>query len=83
MCRGIYLPEPIDRNQGVNLGSGNRRVAEQFLHYSHIGATFEKVSGKRVPQGVRRDFALQIGLRGGIRDDLPRALSTQATTALV
>jgi hypothetical protein len=37
----------------VNLGRRQINVPQQFLHCSQVGTTFEKMSGKRMPEGMR------------------------------
>ena len=46
-------PQPFGGDVGVELGGGQRRVAEQLLHRAQVGAALEQVGGRRVPQAVR------------------------------
>ena len=49
----VALPEPLDRNMGVDLGGGQAAVAQDFLHRAEVGAAVEQVRGGGVPEGVR------------------------------
>ena len=52
----MNLSEMVTGNVGINLGGRNINMAKHHLDGSQIGTTFEEVTGKRVPQTVRRDF---------------------------
>ena len=52
----MNLAEVVTGNVGINLGGRNINMAKHHLDGSQIGTTFEEVTGKRVPQTVRRDF---------------------------
>ena len=49
----VDLAEPVHGDQGVDLGGGDGRVAEQFLDHPDVGTAVEHVGGERVPQRVR------------------------------
>ena len=53
MGRRVDLAQPVHRDQGVDLGGGDRRVAEQFLDHPDVGPAVEHVRGEGVPQRVR------------------------------
>ncbi|ANH38959.1 Peptidase family M23 [Nocardioides dokdonensis FR1436] len=50
---GVCLPvggaEPVGGDMGVDLGGGQRGVAQQLLHGAQVGAALEQVGGSRVP----------------------------------
>src|SRR6185437_10168852 len=43
--RGVHLAQLVHSDQGVDLGGGHRRVAEQFLHHPHVSPAVEQVGG--------------------------------------
>jgi len=43
---GVHLAELVDGHQGVDLGGGHRRVAEQLLHHPDVGAAVQQVGGE-------------------------------------
>src|SRR6266568_740515 len=59
MCLGVGLVvdlhQPVDADVGIFLGGGERGVAEQLLNGAQVGAAFQHVGGKGMPQGMRRD----------------------------
>ena len=61
----VHCPQPRDRHVGVQLRRGQRRVAEQFLDDAQVGAAFEQVGGRAVPQPVRAD--VRCAVDGGDR----------------
>ena len=44
-----------DRDMGVELRGGQRRVTEQFLHDAQVRTALEQMGGRAVPQAVRSD----------------------------
>jgi hypothetical protein len=48
----IHLHQPSEVDMGIALGRGQRRVSQQLLDGSQIGAIFEQVGRKRVAQQV-------------------------------
>ena len=48
-------------NVSVNLGGRDVGVAEHSLNRAKISAIHEKISGKRVTEGVRRDVLSDAG----------------------
>ena len=79
----VDLAEPVHRDQGVDLGGGDRRVAEQFLDHPDVGASVEHVGGERVPQRVRRHAGHRVkpGPAGGGVQHPPGALPGEAAAA--
>ena len=70
MAAEYLVPESRRVDVQVNLGRGDRLVAEHQRYGAQIGAAFEQMRGKGMAQGVRRHvFANTTGL-GGIADDV-------------
>ena len=59
---------------GVDLGRGDRGVPEHFLHRPQIHLSLERVGGKRVAQGMRRDIE-QSDLFGVLSEHQPESLA--------
>ena len=57
------------RDVGVELRGRQRRVAEQLLDDAEIGATFEEVRRRAVPQAVRADVGGAVDGRHGLVHD--------------
>ena len=57
MKPGVNLAEPAQLDAGIDLGRGDRGVAEHFLDDAQIGAAGEEVGGEAVPERVRADVA--------------------------
>src|SRR5436190_1369021 len=55
----------------VNLRRRQVGVAEHHLNRAQVGAAFEQMRRKRVPQGVRAESAGQSGRRAVTLEDLP------------
>ena len=51
----VDLPEPAQLDAGVDLGRGDRGVAEHLLDDAEVGAAGEQVGGEAVPERVRAD----------------------------
>ena len=66
MCLIMDRAQPGDRDVGVELGGGQRGVAEQFLHDPQVGPALEQMGRCTVPQSVRAD----IGSAGDCTDGL-------------
>ena len=73
---GVHVAQGVSGDQGINLGGGDRGVAEQFLNDAYVGAPGQQMRGEGVPQGVRRDRHGQSGSFGGGSDDQPGVLPT-------
>jgi len=69
----VYLAQPIDGDEGVDLSGRHRRVTEQLLYDADVGAPVEQVGGEGVPEGVRGDVG-EPGPFGGGPKRRPRAL---------
>ena len=59
MSEIVDLFKALDGDVGVDLGGGERGVAEQFLHTAQIGAGVEQVGGKTVTQAMRRQLGVK------------------------
>ena len=44
--------EPLAGNVGIDLGGGEVGMPQHDLHTAQVGAVFQQVGGKGVPQGV-------------------------------
>ena len=66
--------EPLLGDMGVDLGGGRILMAEHFLDSPQIGATFQKVTGKRVAQAVGSHALLDAGLTGIPFQQFPKTL---------
>src|SRR5436190_943556 len=66
----IHLLEPLDARVGVDLGRGDRRVAEQVLHGAEIGARIEQMRSEGVAQRVDGETRVLVDLVEEPRDDL-------------
>src|SRR5215212_12122140 len=64
----VGAPEPLIRDVGVDLGGGQRGVAEKRLHAARVGPSLEEMSGHGVPQSVWSEV-------GGAVDDLQTAMN--------
>ena len=56
MSSVVHLKQFLKIEVGIYLCGGYRRMAEEGLYRSDIGAISEQVSGKRVAQSMGRDF---------------------------
>ena len=65
--------EPAAVNVGIDLGSGNIRMAQHELDGPQIGTMFEEVGGKGMAQGMGADLLVDPGRGDGLLDDLPEA----------
>ena len=55
MLQNVFHPL-LGADVGVNFCCKNAFVAEHLLHNSQVGAVFNKMGGKGMAEGVRRDF---------------------------
>ena len=51
-----HFPQAIGCDVRVNLSGRHRRMTQEFLHHTDIGATFEEMGGEAVSQGVGRNI---------------------------
>ena len=58
----VCLSQALFRHVRVNLGCGQRRVAEECLDTAKICACIEEVSGEGVSEFVRRNIERNIGM---------------------
>ena len=65
----VHRTQPRDRDVGVELRGGQRRVAEQFLHDAQVGAALEQMGGGAVPQAVRTDVGRAVDGGDGLVHD--------------
>ena len=56
MGLGVGLQQLPRIHGGVNLGGGQRGVAQQFLHTAQIAAALQNMGCEGMPQGMRRGF---------------------------
>src|SRR5262249_56079965 len=55
MCRVVDLGQILVIEMCVDLGGGNARVPEHFLHRAQVSARLQHMRGERVAQHVRMD----------------------------
>ena len=60
LCPGmglfVYFLQFINREMGIDLGSGQTAVSEQFLDGAQIGSVIQEMSGERMPQDMGTEF---------------------------
>src|SRR5210317_1337185 len=54
----VYLGEVLEVKVSVDLGRGDVRVPQEFLHAAQVVARLEQVGGKGVPEQVRVDLGV-------------------------
>jgi len=69
--------EPPGLDVCVDFRCVDCRMAQQELHSAQVGATFQKVRGKGVPEGVRRNAAANACFLGVAFDAFPHALARE------
>src|SRR5512147_364975 len=79
----VDLPQPLHGYQRIDLGRGQRRVAEELLHDPDVGAPVEQVGGERVAQGVGREVTGQPRPLCRGPQDRPGTLAGEAASPLV
>jgi hypothetical protein len=67
----VNIAKPAQLNAGVDLGRGDRRVAQHFLHSAQMGASGEQVGSEAVSQSVWADVAGQSSGLSVTFDDPP------------
>ena len=65
----VHGTQPRDRDVGVELRGGQRRVAEQFLDDAQVGAALEQMRRGAVPQPVRADVRCTVDGGHGLVHD--------------
>src|SRR5690348_3725447 len=73
--------EALDRDVGVDLGSGGRGVAEDLLDAAQVGAALEEVGRRRVTDAVRAGVPGRARLAQPLVHDAARRARVQAATA--
>ena len=53
----VYFPKSLICYVSVDLGSTDIAVAQHHLNRAKVGAVFQEMSSKAVPEQVRRDMA--------------------------
>ena len=66
----VDLLQTLDARVRVDLRRRDRRVAEQLLHRSEIGASVEQMRGKGVPQRVHAQSGVLVDLIEQLRHNL-------------
>ena len=79
MMLRIHALQAIERHVGINLRGRNVGVAEDGLHRAQVGSILHHVRRAGVPQHVRTGVASRN--ETGLRDQLPQALTGQATAS--
>ena len=77
MMASVNLPQSFARDMRVDLRRRDVGMAEHGLDRTQVSAVFQQVRGKRMPQGMRRDVAVDPRLPGAALDNLPETLACQ------
>lgn len=77
----VHSAQPGDGDMGVELGGGQRGVAEQLLNDPQIGTAFEQVCRGTVPQPVWPDVGRTRDRGHGLVHDCARLPGVQPGTA--
>src|SRR5258708_19797853 len=83
MMRFVNLLQPFLDHVGINLRSGNVRMAEHKLDRPQIGATLQKVRRKTMPKHVRLDGPAQTCTPPVRRQNLPDADATERASPAI
>jgi hypothetical protein len=67
----------------VGAGGLHPGVAEEFGNGDQVDPTADEAGRERVPEGVRGDLFVEIGVGGDGGDDVVRAFDRQSSAALV
>ena len=59
----VTVLQSLSRYVRVNLGGGKVLVPEQLLYAADVGASVEKMGGKRMPNRVRSRSGIEPGLK--------------------
>ena len=70
-------------HMSVDLGSGDRAVAEKVLDVLDIDIRFEEERGKGMAEGVGRNIFTQVGLPGESANDMPYRLVGEGSSGAV
>ena len=77
----VHCAQPRDRDMGVELGSGQAGMAQQFLHDAQISTALEQVGGRAVAQAVRTRIAGRASFAQELVDNPASGARVQATAA--
>jgi hypothetical protein len=83
MMATVHVAQIFAIDVRVDLGRRNVDVTQQLLNGGQIGPTLEQMRGKRVPQGVRGDAALNACATGGYLHEIPDTLPTDRLAARI
>ena len=78
----VNVAEAVAGDVSVNFCRGNGSVAQEFLNDAKVGAIFEQVSRKAVPQHVRRDISVDSGTTNALFDAKPKSNRGEGCAAL-
>jgi hypothetical protein len=78
----VDLAEALAGDVGVEFGSGDAGVAEEFLDDTKVGAVFEEVGGKGVTEHVGCNVAGDTGVASARFDVAPHGGSGELGSAL-
>ena len=70
----VHRLEPLLIDVGVDLGSGDVGMTQEFLNDAEVGPVFQEVGREGMPQEVRVDVLLNTGLLRAFFDDLSHAI---------
>ena len=73
----MYLLQPLSCYMRINLRGRNIGMPQQQLHHAQIRAVIDEVGGKRVSQGVRRNWFVHAGFDCVALDHVPEHLPRQ------
>src|SRR5208283_2215381 len=75
------LPQARPQHVRVDLGGGDVGVSQHGLHAAQVGAAFQQVGGKAVPDGVRRQMLKNAGLAAMTAQQFPERLASHRSAA--
>ena len=73
MKLAVNLAQAIVCHMGVDFGCADVGMPEQLLDHPQVGAMFQQVSGKAVPQHMRRHVAANSGTAHSLFDSQPKS----------
>ena len=69
--------EALPGHMGIDLGGGDVYVAQHDLYRPQVSTAFQKMTGKRVPQGVGCDIFADAGPLDILPQQFPESLAGQ------